>query len=79
MSELSQNDMLDPAHESEHGRRRHKKKRRHRKKIYRQVIIAALFVLACVVAMAAWHFLVQEPAGPRRTSWRNGLVPGIKA
>jgi hypothetical protein len=60
MPDLSQSD-LEELEDAGRQRRRHKKKRGHRKKVVRQIIIIGLFVLACIVALAAWHFLVQDP------------------
>jgi type II secretory pathway component PulL len=59
MPDLSQDENLDQST----GRSRHRrKKKRGHKKVWRKVIIAALFILACVSAFLFWHLLVQEPA-----------------
>jgi hypothetical protein len=57
-----------PEEKASSGRRhRHRRKRRSHKKLFRKIIIAVLFVLACVGAFYAWHVLVQDPV-PRPTS-----------
>lgn len=53
------------------GRHHHrrKKKRHHSRKMARKIIIFLLFIAVCVIALTAWHFLVQEPAP------RSGMPP----
>lgn len=71
--------MSDPPYPGSHGgedshSRRHKRKRKKRKQLIQKIVVITLFVLVCAGALAAWHFLVQEPpprtAAPERTAPR---------
>lgn len=68
MPDLSSEDLQDRDQDSGHSHHRRKKKRRHRK-LLRKIIIGALFVLACVVAMVTWYLLVQDPAPRTSGVW----------
>jgi len=63
--------MSDSPYPDSHGfedshARRHKRKRKKRRKLIQKIIVISLFILVCAGALAAWHFLVQEP--PPRTA-----------
>ena len=73
MTDLSNEELLDQDQESAHSRHHRKRKRRHRKKLTRKLTIVLLFVLACLVAFAAWQFLVQDHAP--RVSQARPITP----
>lgn len=68
---------LEPQHHGESHSRRHKRKRKSRRKqIWQRIIVIGLFILVCAGALAAWHFLVQEPAP--RTSGPDRDTPHLQ-
>jgi len=82
MFESSTGTSHDPGHDQDHAHARHhhkrKRKHSHRNRIPRQAIIGLLFLLACLIAFSAWHFLVQDiPA--RSSAPPGGAQTRIKA